>query len=174
MDAVVADLIELTSAASAGGHRTCCEPGIEAAARASLSTAVGLARAGDCQQARELCAAVVAEAQPLMTARKELLCITLHALFISRGFKLLARLVMATSGWNIRLTLLPHRIVAAAPTSSGEQCGRTVYTVDPGWLARLSPDDAFLQRWSEALADGHFGEADGIAMNEPEGHLEPA
>ncbi len=147
---------------------------IEEAARATLSTAVGLARAGDCQRARELCAAVIFEIQPLMAARRDLLRITLYALLVARGFKLLSRFVMAMSGSDMQMALMPSHGGAAAPPCRVEQRGRTIYAVDPSWLARLSPDDGFLRRWSDALADGCRSYLDEIVAEEPEHHLQPA
>jgi hypothetical protein len=147
---------------------------IEETARATLSTAVGLARAGDCQRARELCAAVIFEMQPLMAARRDLLCITLYALLVARGFKLLSRFVRAMSGSDIQMVLLPGVGGTAAPQCRGEQQGRTIYGVDPGWLARLSPEDGFLQRWSDALADGYLNHPDETAAEEPEYYLQTA
>jgi hypothetical protein len=147
---------------------------IEESATATLSTAVGLARAGDCQRARELCASVIFEIQPLMAARRDLLRITLYALLVARGFKLLSRFVRAMSGSDIQMVLLPGGVGTAAPQFRGEQQGRTIYAVDPGWLARLSPEDDFLQRWTDALADGCCSYPDKTVAKAPEYTLQPA
>jgi hypothetical protein len=142
----------------------------QAAALETLRTAVDLAEAGNYQRARELCAAVIFDIQPLIAASRELLRITLHALLLARGFKLLSRLVMAVSGSDVQVTLAPDQKGYAAPPRRGETAGRTVYFLDPNWLARLSPNDLFLQSWSDALA----GRRPSHSAAEPARHLELA
>lgn len=134
-----------------------------AAALETLHTAVNLAQAGNCQKARELCAAAIFEIQPLIAASKELMRITLHALLLARGFKLLSRLVMAVSGLDVQVTLMPDHEGYAAPPRRGQTAGRTTYFFDPNWLARLSPNDQFLQSWSDSLA----GRRSGYSTTEP-------
>jgi hypothetical protein len=143
----------------------------QAAALETLSAAADLARAGDCQRARELCAAVVFEIQPLIAASKELMCITLHALLLARGFKLLSRLVMAVSGLEIEVKLMPDHNGCGAPLRRAETAGRTVYFLDPNWPARLSPNDAFLRSWIDDLAGWR---SDRHLAAEPVRHLEMA
>jgi hypothetical protein len=150
------------------------EDDIEEGVRATLSDAVRLARAGDCQQARELCAIVIFQVQPLMTARKDLIRITLHALFVARGFNLLSRFVMAMSGADVQIKLLPLHGRTAASSHCCEQRGRRIYAVDPGWLARLSPDDALLRRWGDALAEGCLSSPNDIFADEPQRYPQPA
>jgi hypothetical protein len=142
---------------------------LETAARTTLRRAVGLARAGDCQRARELCAAVVFAIQPLIVAREELLRITLHALLVARGFKQLSRLVASMSGTDVKITLMKSRGGGAAPTCHTEPRGPIVYNVDPRWLAELSPDDVFLRRWSDALAKRRYDHPD-TTVRERLGH----
>jgi len=143
----------------------------QAAALETLSAAVDMARAGDCQRARELCAAVVFEIQPLIGASKELMCITLHALLLARGFKLLSRLVRAVSGLDVEVKLMPDHDGYGAPPRRGQTAGRTVYFLDPNWLARLSPNDAFLRAWNDELAGRR---SDRQSAAEPVRHLEMA
>jgi hypothetical protein len=143
------------------------------AVEAALTTAVALARAGDCRGARQVCAAVVLEAQPLIAARKELLAAALHALLVAEGFKLLSRVVMAVSGRSVRLVLLPEDAGPIAPPLVREEPWRTTYVLDPRWLARLAPDDMFLRHWCDALSAREAGRA---VVAEPEPvlrHLEP-
>ena len=151
-----------------------CMPDAESAchvaALETLSAAVDLAQAGNCQRARELCAAVVFELQPLIAASEEFLRITLHALLVARGFKLLSRLVMALSGSDVQVTLMPDHEGYGAPPRREVTRGRTTYFLDTKWLARLSPNDVFLQSWSDALAGG--GPRHSAA--EPARHLELA
>jgi len=130
-----------------------CTPNAEFAVLAALSAAVELAHAGDCQRARELCAAAIFEVQPLIAASKELLRVTLHALLVARGFKLISRLVRALSGLEVRMILMPQREGHGAAPQRGERAGCVIYTLDPDWLCRLSPNDVFLRSWSDALAD---------------------
>jgi hypothetical protein len=124
---------------------------MERAALAALNTAVRLARAGDCHGARELCATVVLEAQPIIAARKELLRAALHALLVAHGFKLLSRVVMAVSGRRLQVIVLPEEAGPIAPPRARQEPRRTTYALDPRWLARLSPDDMFLRHWCDAL-----------------------
>ncbi len=158
----------------AAGRRAGNEPGDEAAARATLRLAVGLARTGDGRRARDLCAAVVFHAQPLIAAREELRRLTLHALLVARGFRLLSRLVRAIGGSDVEIVLLPHHGAGTAPVCRAGPRGRTTYFVHPGWLARLSPDDAFVRSWSEALAWGDCRHPDASVAQRPEGLLQPA
>jgi len=146
------------------------EPACQVAALETLSAAVDLAQAGNCQRARELCAAVIFELQPLIAASEELLRITLHALLVARGFKLLSRLVMALNGSDVQVALMSDHEGYVVPPRRGETAGRTIYFLDPKWLARLSPNDVFLQSWSDALA----GRGRGHAAAEPARHLELA
>jgi hypothetical protein len=143
------------------------------AVQAALTTAVALARAGDCRGARQMCAAVVLDAQPIIAARKELLVVALHALLVAEGFKLLSRVVMAVSGRNVRVTLLPQDAGPIAPPLVREEPWRTTYVLDPRWLARLTPDDMFLRHWCDVLSAREPGPP---VVAEPEPvlrHLEP-
>ena len=121
------------------------------AARATLRAAVASARAGDRQRARELCAAVVFESQPLIAARADLLRAAFHALLVARGFKLLSRLALAISGRGIQLIELSDRAGPVAPPRRREEAGCAIYTLDPRWLDRLSPNDMFLRLWCDTL-----------------------
>lgn len=147
---------------------------MEEVVRTALASAVRLAQTGDCQRARELCATVVFANQPLFAARKDLLCMTLHALFVARGFKLLSRFIMAMSGADAEILLLSDCEREAVLPRCDEQPGQTIYTVGPLWLAQLSPDDTFLQRWSDALAEGYLVRPDGKVVGESERQLQPA
>jgi hypothetical protein len=149
----------------------------EAAAQATLAAlvaAAAVARAGDRQRARELCAAVVFEAQPMIVARAELQRATLHALLTSHGFKLLSRVVLAMSGRSVQVELVPDCTGPVAPPRSLEAAGRTIYRVDPRWLDRLSPGDMFLRHWCDALIERRHGHVDGTAAMLVSRHLEPA
>lgn len=143
------------------------------AVQAALTTAVALARAGDCRSARHLCATVVLEAQPIIAARKELLAVALHALLIAEGFRLLSRVVMAVSGRSVQAILLPEDAGPIAPPLVREEPWRVTYVLHPRWLARLAPDDVFLRHWCDMLSAREAGQA---VVAEPEPvlrHLEP-
>jgi hypothetical protein len=143
------------------------------AVQAALTTAVALARAGDCRGARQVCAAVVLDAQPLIAARKELLAVTLHALLVAEGFKLLSSVVMAVSGRSVRVILLPEDAGPIAPPLVREEPWRTTYVLDSRWLALLAPDDIFLRHWCDALTPREPGPP---VVAEPKPvlrHLEP-
>jgi hypothetical protein len=58
-----------------------------------------------------------------------------------------------------------------APPRRGQTAGRTVYFLDPNWLARLSPNDAFLRSWSDKLAGRR---SDRHSAAKPVRHLEMA
>jgi len=147
------------------GPRPSPEDAVASAIQAALTSAVTLARAGDCRSARQLCAAVVLDAQPLIAARKELLAVALHALLVAEGFKLLSSVVMAVSGRSVRVTLLPEAAGPITPPLVGEEPWRTTYTLDPRWVARLAPDDMFLRHWCDVLSAPEAGRA---VVAEPE------
>jgi hypothetical protein len=152
------------------------------AVRAALDAAVALVRRGDRQGAREHCAAIVFDAQPLIAARPELLRGMLYALLMAHGFRLLSRVVLAMTGKAVHVALLP---VATGPIASPRaqlEPGRTIYTLDPRWLALLSPDDAGFRQWCDALTgQRHYSaKVSGAASAKAPGgapaarHLEPA
>jgi hypothetical protein len=130
------------------------------AAVAALNTAAGLARAGDRQRARELCAAIVFDMQPLIAARAELLRAVLRALLMAHGFKLLSRVAMAVVGRSIEIVVLPDRAGPIALPRLREEQGRTICTLDPRWLNWLSPDDMFLRQWCDSLMTRRHRQAD--------------
>jgi hypothetical protein len=155
------------------GARPSSEDAMAGAVRAALTGAVALARAGDCRGARQVCAAVVLEAQPIIAARKELLAVALHALLVAKGFKLLSSVVRAVSGRSVQVILLPEDAGPIAPPLVREEPWRTTYVLDPRWLARLAPDDMFVQHWCDVLSTRETGRA---VVAEPEPvlrHLEP-
>jgi len=137
------------------------------AALATLDAAVILAQAGDRMRARQLCAAVIFEMQPLIATRKDLLRATLHAVLVAHGFKLLSRLVMAVSGRSVRVVLLAERSGEVVPPQRQEAPPVTVYTLDGGWLARLQPDDVHFQAWCDAVVSGGSGDVDAPANGSP-------
>ncbi|MGA3397973.1 MAG: hypothetical protein ABSC95_02035 [Acetobacteraceae bacterium] len=143
------------------------------AARAALDAAAALARTGDRQRAREHCAAVIFEAQPLIAAQAELLRAALYALLTAHGFRLLSRLVLAMSGTTLQVEVLPACAGPIAPPRQREEPGRTIYTLDPRWLDRLSPDDMFLRHWCDALVAQPHRHADAPGIAPVARHLEP-
>lgn len=158
---------------SAQGQRSDSEGIMEANALVALDSAIRLAQAGDRQGARQLCAAVISKAQPLIAARRELFCATLHALLVAHGFKQLSRLVMAISGRSVQIVVLPeHAGLAVPPRREGQ--GYETYALDPNWLTQLSPDDAFLQWWCNALTDRRRSPSDIPAVARSALRLEPA
>jgi hypothetical protein len=143
------------------------------AARAALDAAVALARTGDRQCARQICAAVVFDAQPMIAARAELLGATLHALLMAHGFRLLSRVVLAMSGRSVQVALLREYAGPMLPPQGREEQGRTVYALDPRWLDRLSPDDMLFRHWCDALVAWRSGDAELPGTAPATRHLEP-
>ncbi|HVC63527.1 MAG TPA: hypothetical protein VND19_24575 [Acetobacteraceae bacterium] len=141
------------------------------AAVAALDDAAALARAGDCQRARELCAAVVFEMQPIIAAHAELLRAALHALLTVRGFRLLSRMVTAISGRSVHVVMLPGA-GPIAPPRRREEAGRTIYILDPRWLDRLSRDDMYVRHWCNALITQRHGHPNRSATAHARRHLE--
>ena len=125
---------------------------MEAAARASLVAAGALARSGDRQRAREVCAAVLFEMQPIIAARTDLLRPALYALLMAHGFRLLSRVALAMSGVATQVVLRQDWTGPVAQPQRTQTAGRTIYVLDPRWLDQLLPDDMFLRQWSDALA----------------------
>lgn len=131
--------------------RPSAEESQAASALATLRSAASLARAKDFLSAREICAAVVLEAQPLLATRKELLLAAIHAMLLAHGFKLLARVAAAIAGRRIQMVLLPDSVGQIASPHIQEEPQRTVYFLDPRWIEQLSGDDVFLRRLCDSL-----------------------
>jgi hypothetical protein len=131
--------------------RPASDEATERAALAALDTAVRWARAGDYEHARQLCAAVTLDVQPLIAARVTLLHAILQALLVAHGFRLLSRVMRALSGRNIEVVLLTEDAVPVGLPRVLEDTRRTVCAVDSRWLTRLSVDDIFLRRLSEMV-----------------------
>jgi hypothetical protein len=143
-------------------------------AHAALDAAVALARTGNRQQAREICAAVIFEAQPMIAAHADLLRATVYVLLLAHAFGLLARLVGATSGRNVTVTLLPQCNGPIAPPHRRDELGRTNYMLDSRWLDRLSPDDMLLRHLCDALIARRYGQPGRPDATSASRHLEPA
>lgn len=117
----------------------------------ALNSAISYADVGDFHRARELCAAVIFENQPLIAVRRDLLHRTFQALVLARGFGLLSRLVMAISGGDVQVAVLPDGAPAAiAPTRSAGN-GRIIYALDASGWDRFSSDGERVRRWSAEL-----------------------
>ena len=144
------------------------------ATQAALDEAVAVARGGDRQRAREICAAVVLDAQPIIAARADLLRGTFYALLMAHGFRLLSRVVLALTGRSVQVGLLPECNGPIAPPAMREQPGRTICTLDPRWLDRLSLDDMLLRHWCDALLARPPGPAAASGTAPVSRHLEPA
>ncbi len=141
---------------------------IEATARSVLDAASALALAGNYQAARQLCATVIFQAQPLMATRPDLLRATLYTLLLGRGFKLMSNVVRSVSGRGVDVTLLPDGMDRIEPPRCYDEGRRVALVLHPQWLNSLSPDDLFLQRWCEALVAGERTERSPTSL-----HLEP-
>ncbi len=146
----------------------------ECAALAALNTAAAMARTGNFVTAREICAAAIFDAQPLISARVTLLRTTLYALFAARGFKLLSRVMMAIGGSSVVVTVVPDGAGLAEVPRCHDELGRIALLVDTAWLDHLSPDDPFLRHLCDALVTGKKGDI-GRTGNNPAapGQLEP-
>jgi len=143
-------------------------------ADAALDAAAALGRNGNHQQAREICAAVIFEAQPMIAARADLLRATLYSLLLARAFGLLSRLVVATSGRSVKVALLPQCTGPITPPHRQEEPGRTVFLLDPRWLDRLSPDDMLLRHLCDAHNARRHSHVDRPGPVPVSRHLEPA
>jgi hypothetical protein len=163
-----------TQALLPGNIRPWSEHATMHSARGALDTAVALARTGDRQGAREICAAVLFDAQPLIAARPELLRATVCALLAAHGFRLLSRLVLALSGRNVQVGLLPEQSGQIASPQCREEAGRTIYAVDPRWPERVAPDDMLLHHWCDALIARRPSRAKLPDRAPAARHLEPA
>jgi hypothetical protein len=124
------------------------------AAMAALEQAICVARAGDHQRGRELCASVLFDIQTMLARRKVLLRTAVLALLVSQGFKLLTRVAVALTGQRIRVVLKLEGGGEFIPPRFHEAVQETVFTVDPRWLVQVTADDPFLLGWCEALAGG--------------------
>jgi hypothetical protein len=133
----------------AGSHNE-----VEATALSVLDAATALALAGNYQAARQLCATVIFQAQPLMATRPSLLRATLYTLLVGRGFKLMSNVVRSVSGRGVDVTLLPDGMDRIEPPRCYEEARRFALVLHPQWLSSLSPNDLFLQRWCEVLVSG--------------------
>ena len=133
------------------GARPSSADEMEKVVRHALNSAISCAATGNLRHARELCAAVVLENQPLIAARRDLLHRTFEALIITRGFRLLSRLVMAISGGDVQVTVLPDGGPAVVSPSRSEGNGRITYALDASSWDRLSSDGERVRRWSAEL-----------------------
>ena len=128
---------------------------VEAVLLLAFNAAVKLARSGDYQSARQHCAAILLEAQPIIVARGNLLRATLHALLVVRAFRLLARVVMAINGSSIvEVTVSTDSMKEFERPRSDLKSQRIQLALDSRWLDRLSPDDLFLRDWCDKLFAG--------------------
>jgi hypothetical protein len=165
---------DLTSDAfRADSPRPSSPDGVQQVALAALDAAVGLARAGDHQAARELCAAVAFQAQPVIAARSDLLRAVCRALLLAQGFRQLSRLLMAVSGRHIQVKLRPPAPGPAAPPIALAESGGTTYLLDPRWIAGLTPDDGFLRQWCDELMRNGAGPSSRPGAAPVPRHLEP-
>lgn len=162
-----------TRAGRPGNPRPGADAAMADAALAALDAAVTAAQAGDLQRAREMCAAVVFDAQPMLAADRELLRGTLYALLVARAFKLLSRVVRAMSGRSLRVVVQPELAGPIAPPRMLAEPGRTICTLDPRWLDRLSPDDTLLRHWCDALIARRESRSDLPGIAPAARHLEP-
>lgn len=132
---------------------------IAARAIESLSVAVAVARAGDRERAREMCAAVLFSVQPILGRHKPLLRVLMHALLTAHGFKLLSRLVQAMSGRRLHVMLTADGCGGVRLPVCYEESRDVNCTIDARWLACLDEDDPYLRRWCASLAAGRSAPA---------------
>jgi hypothetical protein len=126
-------------------------------AMSTLRRALAAAHAGHRERARELCAAVLFEVQPMIAHREELRRALLHALLVAHGFRLLSRLFRALSGRHLTIVLLPDRDGPLAPPSCYEEARDITCTLDPRWIERVSAEDPLLRHWCAMLTAGPVG-----------------
>ena len=156
-----------------GGPRPSSDEAMARAAQDGLEMAVALARAGDSQRARKICASVFFEAQPTIATREDLLRATMYALLLAGGFKLLGRVIMAVSGRYVQVVVLPQGSEPVMPPRTWQETRRTICALDPRWLARLSHDDVSLRRWCETLIAQRDSRPDPVETVPSILHLEP-
>lgn len=143
------------------------------AAMEGLDAVVNMVHRGNSQAARELCAAIVLKAQPLIAARSDLWQAAVYALLIARAFRLLSRLVMAVTGRPIEIVLLPAHGATLTKPSRNDQRERTIYSVDPRWLEQLTPGDAAFVEWCNFLVDWTYDHREGAGARSRHLRLEP-
>lgn len=136
------------------GLRAGSDGEVESTALAVLNAATALASAGNWQSARQLCATVVFQAQPLITTRPKLLRATMYVLLMARGFSLMSYIVRSMSGRGTNVTVGQSETTAVEPPLRYSDPRRMTLVLDPQWLNRLSPDDVFLERWCDELIPG--------------------
>ena len=156
-----------------GTMRTAPETARVEAATATLERAIAVARAGDHQRGRELCASVLFAVQPMLVRHKSLLRMAVCALLMSQGFRLLTRITVALSGQRIRIVLSLKNGGPIVQPRCQDGAQETIYTIDPRWLAQLSVDDPFLQRWCDTVASRQPGNGSRVAPNRAKLSPEP-
>ena len=132
----------------------------DAAAKAVLQNLAlirALAKNGEFLQARELCGAALADQQPLISSRPELLRETFAALILAQGFRLLSRLAMAALGREVRVIARGDREPSRACLSHRVEHGRTVFVFDTGNGDGSPPDEEQARHWGEMIATGIGG-----------------
>jgi hypothetical protein len=129
-------------------------------AMSALRTAMDLALCGDREHARELCATVIFEVQPIIARREDLRRAVVHALLVVHAFKLLSRLFRALSGRGLHIVLRPDQHGSIASPSCYEEPRDINCTFDPRWVARLSAEDPFVDRLCGMLVAGPAGRPD--------------
>jgi hypothetical protein len=119
--------------------------------RRDLTMIRTLAGASEYQQARELCATLLADQQPLISRQPELLRETFITLIAIRGFQQLSRLAMAASGVEVRVAA---RAGARLPPSleCREEFGREVFIVNVG--TQSAPiAESMARQWAAMILD---------------------
>jgi hypothetical protein len=129
-------------------------------AMSALRTAMDEALCGDRRCARELCATVIFEVQPIIARHEDLRRTVVHALLVAHAFKLLSRVFRALSGRDLYIVCLSDQHGPIAAPSCYEEVRDINCTLDPRWIARLSAEDPFIDRLCEMLTAGPAGKAD--------------
>jgi hypothetical protein len=139
--------------ASPTAHRSLARPPaadeVADSIRRDLTMIRTLAGAFEYQQARELCAALLAEQQPLICRQPDLLHEMFITLIVIRGFQQLSRLAIAASGADIRVAV---RGGARLPPSleCREEYGRNVFIFHVG--TETSPiANSTAQEWTSMI-----------------------
>jgi len=162
------------------GMRVAGQRDAAGAIRRDLTVIRTLASAKEFQQARELCATLLADQQPLIARQRDLLSETFATLIVIRGFRFLSRLAMAALGQDVRVTARTGCVRLPASLGQHVEYGCPVFTFDTG------SDDSPLEEstawyWAEIILSGSSGGeqpaadtiADRVTKVDPYVHTEP-
>ena len=119
--------------------------GAEEEARAALRAAQHLARKGNREEARAVCAEMIARQQPLLARQPALLSETIATLAFAHGFGAISRLLRAVRGRQASIRVVPHG--QATPPPDDRRGAVAQIALSEAALGDL----AALEAWASAL-----------------------